>query len=245
MSIGSFGNMVFETSAEKICTWSQLKRSGQARFAKHDVLGGKPMLQFLGADLEEFELTVRLDVALGINPMSELENLREVRAAGNYNDLFIGPQKIGRYVLESFSETWLHTDNRGNLLVAECTMKLREYHDRTLTVTPDEDLFVAPVESDPAKIWEEDILIPYKKPDAGWGKMLDEAIKLKENVEKLYDLGLQITEEVEKLDPEAFTEVLLEEISKQVLADQIKSLTTIFGEKTATELIKSIDKYLK
>jgi phage protein U len=131
MELGSFGRFVFETGVHgvgaKIRTWQQFKRKGVARFAEHNVLGAKPKLEFEGAGLEEIDIKVKLDVQLGLNPKEEIDILRAIRNAGKEQALIIAGKSLGKFVLFSTEEDWLVTDNRGNLLRADVTMKLKEY----------------------------------------------------------------------------------------------------------------------
>ena len=80
--IGTLGDVVFETSSEKIRTFDNMKRDGSARWTAHEVMSNKPVLEFIGPDIEQISFSMRLDVALGINPTAELETLREVRDKG-------------------------------------------------------------------------------------------------------------------------------------------------------------------
>ena len=48
MSIGSLGNVVFEVSSEKVKTLRDMQRQGSARFATHEIIGKKPLREFLG-----------------------------------------------------------------------------------------------------------------------------------------------------------------------------------------------------
>lgn len=129
--LGTFGDVAFVTSPEKIRTWSQLSRQGKARWATHDVIAGKPLLQFVGQDLEEIKLQIRLDVRHGLNPINEINTLRAIRDTGEPQTLIIGGKPYGRFVLEGVDESHNYSDNRGNLLVAVVSLDLKEYVDRT------------------------------------------------------------------------------------------------------------------
>lgn len=125
--IGTYGTITFEASADKIRTWDQFGRKGKARFAQHDVLDKKPRLQFTGLDLEEIGLSIRLDIALGVNPLAEINSLREMRDNGEEQSLMINGRPLGKFVLEDISEDWSQTDSAGRLLAAEVSLKLKEY----------------------------------------------------------------------------------------------------------------------
>ena len=127
--IGTFGEVVFETSAARIRTFDAFRRTGKARFARHAVMDRKPRLQFTGGDLDRIEFQMRFDVSLGVNPKEEIDKLREILAAGVERQLIIGGEPRGKFVLEELAESWTHVDNAGRLLVAAVDIKLQEYAD--------------------------------------------------------------------------------------------------------------------
>ncbi len=134
MTIGNFGNVIFEVSAKRVRTFDKFKRSSKARFARHNLMESKPRLQHVGADLDEISFEIRLDIALGINPEKELENLRAILASGEDQPLMVGTRKgghkkVGRFVLESTEETWSKVDHKGHIIVATVNLKLVEFID--------------------------------------------------------------------------------------------------------------------
>jgi len=125
--IGTFGNIVFESSSEKVRTFDGFTRTGKARFSEHEVVDGKARLQHLGTSLDEIAFNIRLDMALGVNPETEINALRDIRNAGEEQRLIIGGKPLGKFVLEEVTENWRRLDGKGVLLVAEVALKLKEY----------------------------------------------------------------------------------------------------------------------
>jgi phage protein U len=127
--IGSLGFTVFETSSKRIRTFSDLKRSGSARWAYHELVLKKPALEFLGPDVEHISLNIKLNVALGVNPSESLLILRWTRDVGLAVPFILDGRPVSNnlWVIESLEETWQHIDNRGRLLVAEADVNLLEY----------------------------------------------------------------------------------------------------------------------
>ena len=119
----------FETSSEKIRTLDGMKRSGSARWATHDIMSNKPVLEFTGPGLEEISFSMRLDATLGINPSTELEVLRDMRDKGEISQLILNGKPITnhKWIVESLSENWEQIDNSGRLLVATVDVSLKEY----------------------------------------------------------------------------------------------------------------------
>lgn len=127
--IGSLGFIVFETSRERIRTFHDLKRSGNARWATHEIMGQKPVLEFLGPGAEQISLTMRFDITLGVKPADMLTTLRATRDVGLATPFILGgkPVSDNLWVIESINESWQHIDNQGRLLVAEAEVVLLEY----------------------------------------------------------------------------------------------------------------------
>lgn len=127
--IGYFGNTVFETSSQRVFTFRGMSVSSQARYATHELIGKKPLLEFIGPGLKTVSLPIRLDLSLGVNPLEEINNLAAVRDAGEALPLVIGENYIGDFVLKSMSEDHRHLSNTGVLIVADITLSLEEYAD--------------------------------------------------------------------------------------------------------------------
>lgn len=127
--IGTLGDVVFETSSEKIRTFDSMKRSGSARWATHDIMALKPVMEFIGPGVERINFSMRLDVSLGINPSAELETLRAMRDTGTASQLIFNGKPITDHlwVIEGLSENWERIDNQGRLLAATVEISLNEY----------------------------------------------------------------------------------------------------------------------
>ena len=124
--IGTLGDVVFEVSEDRVRTFIELSRSGAARLHEHMVVSQKPRLEFLGPDIDSIILPMRFDVAQGINPIVEINALRDYRDQGQRLALVIGGKFLGDFAIERITETWERMDNRGNLLVASISVNLLE-----------------------------------------------------------------------------------------------------------------------
>lgn len=127
--IGSFGNTAFVASSQQVRTFRGRSRSKEARFAQHDLILKKPVLEFIGPGLITESFVMRLDAGMGVNPSDEIDRLTQVLDQGEAQPMVIGGNFLGRYVIESMRETHKVYDNRGGLILADVTLNLKEYAD--------------------------------------------------------------------------------------------------------------------
>lgn len=125
--IGSIGQLPFVCSSEKVLTFNNLTKEKSVRWAQHDVLGKKPVLEFVGYDLSSVSFSIRLDVSLGVLPEKGLQRLEKMMENRQYKTLIIGNEYLGRYIIENISETRKYHNGNGVCLVAEATLKLKEW----------------------------------------------------------------------------------------------------------------------
>lgn len=127
VSLGSLGELPFICSMDKVHTFSELSRGLSVRWAKHNLIGRKPVLEFIGGDLNSVSLKMRFDVSLGIAPKDGLARLKRMMEDKLYKTLIIGGENLGRYVIDSISEERRYHAGDGLCLVAEATVNLTEW----------------------------------------------------------------------------------------------------------------------
>lgn len=127
--LGSFGEIVFEVSLEKIRTFSDFKRSSSSRWNAHERFGQKPRSEFLGPNLDEISFVMRFDVSHGMDPKKEMDRLLEWCRSGRAETLIIGGIPIGmdKWVIKSVTQNWKVVDGSGRLLIGEADVTLEEY----------------------------------------------------------------------------------------------------------------------
>ena len=127
--IGSYGDIVFEVSSERVKTFRDFQIQRSAKYSEHAIHGRKALLEFTGLSPASLSINIRLDAGLGLNPQEELNMLYEV--LNNHITMpFIldgEPQGDNLWVLESIDEKREIIDNHGTLIAAEITLKLKEY----------------------------------------------------------------------------------------------------------------------
>jgi phage protein U len=125
--IGTLGELPFVCSFGKMLTFRDLNRTVAARWAKHELIGRKPLLEFVGPDLNTASLTVRFDMSLGVPPAVGLLRLRKMLENKQYKTLIIGGEYLGRYVIDNISEERKFHNGAGACIIAEATISLVEW----------------------------------------------------------------------------------------------------------------------
>lgn len=130
-SSNSLNNSSSSSDTFKVLTFDGLQREGSGRWATHEIIGQdrKPVLEFLGPDLETVSFSIVMSAFLGISPIEQIEKLRQMRDEGVICDFLIGGTAIttNQWVLTRLSETHKTYDNAGNLFAALTVITLLEY----------------------------------------------------------------------------------------------------------------------
>ena len=129
MQVGSMGDIPFVVTYGKIRTFSDYGRSGSGRWAKHDLIGRKPVMEFLGPDVEKVSMKIQLRTDHGINPESELERLRKMRDTGAVFPFILGgaPVSDNYWLLDDIGENVSYWRAGGKILSVSVDITLTEY----------------------------------------------------------------------------------------------------------------------
>ena len=127
--IGSFGEVVFEVSDEKVRTFRDYQIQRSAKYSEHAIHGRKGVLEFTGLSPASASLAIKLDANLGVNPKEELNNLREILNKHEAVPFILDgePQGDGLWVLESLNENFEIIDNHGTFISINVSLNLKEY----------------------------------------------------------------------------------------------------------------------
>lgn len=127
--LGFFGDIIFETSDQRILTFSNFQRSATAEYAKHRAIGKKPASEFIGPDLDTISFTVNLNGNFGVKPKEEMDRWLEKCRNGNAEVLVIGDTPLGmdKWVVKSVSQIWNVVFKNGELFSGNIEVELEEY----------------------------------------------------------------------------------------------------------------------
>ncbi|MEG1413467.1 MAG: phage tail protein [Acidaminococcaceae bacterium] len=127
--VGSLGSIIFEVSYDVVRTLQDYKRSTSAKVQAHEIIGQKPIVEFLAPALDEITFTMDLTAFKGVNPKTEAEKLRKMIEQGVTASLVLAGEPISKnkWIIESMDESVSATDGSGRTTRSKVTVKLREY----------------------------------------------------------------------------------------------------------------------
>lgn len=124
--IGTLGTLPFTCAEGFVMTFRTMSRDLSERFASHDVIGGSPVLEWVGHDAASVRLDIRLDSSLGVPPSLAVKLVKTMMEMHTAWPLIVGPEYLGRFVIESISESRKHFTGIGVCQVAEISLSLKE-----------------------------------------------------------------------------------------------------------------------
>ncbi len=126
MFLGALGNLPFVCTSEKVLTFTGLQSDRSVRYATHEIVGKKQVLEFLGEDLCKVSFNIRFDSSLGFPPNVGLLALREMMRKAEPLRLIIGPEYFGKFVINSVGEERRYHTGAGVCIVASASISLTE-----------------------------------------------------------------------------------------------------------------------
>lgn len=123
---GMFGLVPFTCSDKRVLTYQDLQVQRSARYASHEIIGQKPVNEFIGPNSDKVSFKIQLIRNLGVSPAVYLAILREMLESGEAYRLVLGLDYFGKYILSDLSEDRKYYDGRGDLLNCDVTLNLTE-----------------------------------------------------------------------------------------------------------------------
>lgn len=127
--IGFYGDIIFETSDDRILTFVDMTRNTGSRWANHEVIGRKPATEFLGAGLDTLSFTIHMSGQHGTRPREEMDLWLRKARSGEANTMVVGTRRLGvdKWIVKSVSTVWNAVMNRGEVLSGNVDIELEEY----------------------------------------------------------------------------------------------------------------------
>lgn len=129
MQVGSFGDIIFEVNEDKISTYSNKTNTRTMLTNKTSIINGRPVLTYLGYDLDTVKFTIQCYSQFGSPPHEVKEKLDEMIEKGLYGYLVMGnkPFSTNPFCVQTYTMTetqWLN----GNCVGADFQLELIEYN---------------------------------------------------------------------------------------------------------------------
>ena len=136
MFIGTFGNVVFETSNDLVRIFKDMTRDTNVRLASHDIIGKKPVIEWIGPGTDTIKFSMQFNSILGVEPKDEEKKLRDMAQTGKVAHIIVGGEPISDYkfIIESISSSGRIYDRDGNLIKSMVDITVKEYPEN-VTVT--------------------------------------------------------------------------------------------------------------
>lgn len=127
--IGAFGDVIFETSDNRILNFSGFTRATSSRYATHEIIGKKPRTEFVGPSLDIITFTINLNGNNNVKIRDEMNRWIIMAREGIAETLVIGTKAIGvdKWVVKDVSEAWDTIFNQGELFSGKIDVTLEEY----------------------------------------------------------------------------------------------------------------------
>lgn len=130
MATGSWGKkVVFSVDDTKIFSPNNIQHTKSARWNTHKIIGRKPKSEFVGPDMGQVTMSIKLAATLGVKPSDTLTAIENALDSGKVNVLKIGNRRIGKYqyAITSISESYNVIYNGGQIAEATIDITFSEY----------------------------------------------------------------------------------------------------------------------
>lgn len=130
MVVGNFGSRItFQTSDQRILTFSGMTQKVSGKYAKHSIQGQKDRPEFTGPGNRSVSFKIVLNVMLGIRPREVLNSIEAAVESGEAEYLVIGGWPVGnnRFYISSVSEAYDMVLAGGEIASATLNVTMEEY----------------------------------------------------------------------------------------------------------------------
>lgn len=118
-------NLVGKLSSDKVMTFTNFQRRTRARYAHHELINAKTVLEKIGDEPDQITLDIKL-IRSFINPEEQAELIRTYITEGHQDFLIIGSEVMGQFVITEVSEQKDYVDCFGRTLVSVLQVTFEE-----------------------------------------------------------------------------------------------------------------------
>ena len=128
--VGNFGSRItFQTSDQRILTFSGMTQKVSGKYAKHSIQGQKDRPEFTGPGNRSVSFKIVLNVMLGIRPREVMSSIGPALQSGEAEYPVIGGRPVGnnRFYISSVSEAYDVVLAGGEIASATLNVTMEEY----------------------------------------------------------------------------------------------------------------------
>ena len=133
--LGFFGKVPFTCSSEQVATFKDLGITHSSRYATHDVIGEKPVSEYIGPSKKEISFKMTLSAQYNSPPLLYVTVLKNMLESGESHHLCFGPEYMGKFILTGFKEDRKFFNGQGIPIVTDVSLTLIEDESTTLLST--------------------------------------------------------------------------------------------------------------
>lgn len=129
MFVGAMGDVVFMVSSLYTHTFNDFSRDSSARWAEHEIIGSKPVSEYLGPGIDKVRFKIHLSADLLASPEAAAKRIRRMCDNGDAFTVIIGGRPLSNelWCIESVSEAKEYFDGWGHTISSTLDITLREY----------------------------------------------------------------------------------------------------------------------
>jgi len=124
--IGFIGKTAFLTSRRVVRTFESKVTNTSAQYTDHSVILGKPVPEFTGQQLEDISFEITLHGGHGIEPLTDVEQIKRDIESGRVNPVFLNGKYYGRYTIRDIEAEETHW-HRGRPIIIKVSLSIREH----------------------------------------------------------------------------------------------------------------------
>ncbi len=104
-------------------------RTNGVRYATHDILGKKPVSEYVGPSLDGVSYKIIFKAQWGVNPREEMNKLIKLQRDGTLVAVMLGNSTMGmyRWVIKDLSNDFKEIDQNGVAWCIETSIVFEEY----------------------------------------------------------------------------------------------------------------------
>ena len=127
--IGYLEDIKFNVSDKQILTFKDFSHSSSAKLHNHEIIGNKPLTEFIGCELDKITFTIELNALYGVEISDILDKLCTYEQSGTPLNLVIGEEVFGTdmWVIESTSRAYNQVYQNGVCTQVNVDLNLSEF----------------------------------------------------------------------------------------------------------------------